>query len=56
MQRFQTITQQFLAKSKAAGKKKLIIDLSANGGGSGFLAYDLFEQVYSLLPALISSL
>lgn len=42
---FQDVAQQFLAKSKAAGKRKLIIDVSANGGGTILLSFDLFKQV-----------
>ncbi|MCJ1312728.1 hypothetical protein MMC25_006404 [Agyrium rufum] len=43
---FQNVTQAFLADAKAAGKTKLIIDLSANGGGTIFLGYDLFKQLF----------
>ena len=35
----------FLNESRAAGKRRLIIDLQANGGGTILLAYDLFKQV-----------
>jgi hypothetical protein len=36
---------EFLAKSKEAGMKKLVIDLQGNGGGSVLLGLDLFKQV-----------
>ena len=35
----------FLAACKEAGKTKLVVDLSANGGGSVFLGYEVFKQV-----------
>jgi hypothetical protein len=38
---------EFLAKSKEAGMKKLVIDLQGNGGGSVLLGLDLFKQVRS---------
>src|SRR5437762_1641686 len=44
-QEYQMVAQIFFADAKAAGKKKLIIDLSANGGGLVYLGYDLFKQV-----------
>ena len=43
---FQQVAQTFLAESKAAGKTKLVIDLSANGGGTVLLGYDLFKQLF----------
>jgi hypothetical protein len=42
---FQKTTRNFLAMSKQANKKRLIIDLSANGGGLVITAYDLYGQV-----------
>lgn len=42
---FQSTVQKFLAAAKAAGKKKMIIDVSSNGGGALFLGYDTFKQV-----------
>ncbi|KAF2146091.1 uncharacterized protein K452DRAFT_105588 [Aplosporella prunicola CBS 121167] len=48
---FQEVGTKFLAMAKAAGKKKLIIDLSANGGGTILQGYDLFKQLFpSILP------
>jgi hypothetical protein len=38
---FQQVGQKFLAAAKAAGKTKLIIDVSANGGGTILQGYDL---------------
>lgn len=48
---FQRIGTQFILGAKADGKKKLIIDLSANGGGTILQGYDMFKQLFpSLLP------
>jgi C-terminal processing protease CtpA/Prc len=44
-QEYQSVAQTFFADAKAAGKKKLIVDLSANGGGVIYLGIDLFKQV-----------
>ncbi|KZF23881.1 hypothetical protein L228DRAFT_246725 [Xylona heveae TC161] len=46
IQEFQAVAQEFLAKSTKDGKKKLVIDLSSNGGGTVYLAYDLFKQLF----------
>ncbi|KAK0715986.1 peptidase S41 family protein [Lasiosphaeris hirsuta] len=43
---FQRTLEEFLAKSKAAGKKKLVIDVSANGGGYIIAGYELFAQLF----------
>jgi hypothetical protein len=43
---FQAVAQNFLAAAKAAGKKKLIVDVSANGGGTILLGYDLYKQLF----------
>jgi hypothetical protein len=43
---FQSVQQIFFAEAKAAGKTKLIIDLSANPGGYIFLGYDTFRQLF----------
>lgn len=37
---------EFVQKAKAAGKQKLIIDLSFNGGGSVDLSLDLFKLFF----------
>ncbi|KAJ4286656.1 hypothetical protein N0V90_012908 [Kalmusia sp. IMI 367209] len=43
---FQQVGEKFLAAAKAAGKKKLIIDVSANGGGTILQGYDLYKQLF----------
>ncbi|KAF2397154.1 hypothetical protein EJ06DRAFT_566892 [Trichodelitschia bisporula] len=43
---FQSVTEKFLAEAKKAGKKKLVIDVSGNGGGYIVLAYELFKQLF----------
>ncbi|KAI8943578.1 hypothetical protein NX059_001574 [Plenodomus lindquistii] len=43
---FQRLSQQFIPKALADGKKKLIIDLQANGGGTILQGYDLFKQLF----------
>lgn len=37
---------EFLGKSKQAGKKKLVIDLSMNPGGEIMQAYDVYSQMF----------
>ncbi|KAF2502476.1 peptidase S41 family protein-like protein [Lophium mytilinum] len=43
---FQSTNRNFLAKAVADNKTKLIIDVSANGGGTVLQAYDLFKQLF----------
>ncbi|KAA8644776.1 hypothetical protein EYZ11_005133 [Aspergillus tanneri] len=43
---FQKTVKQFLAKCTQANKKKLIIDLRENGGGSTSLLLDTFMQLF----------
>ena len=43
---FQDTAAKFLAAAKAAGKKKLVIDVSANGGGTILLGYDLYKLLF----------
>lgn len=43
---FQFVNQEFISRAKAAGKTKLIIDVSANGGGTILQGYDLFRQLF----------
>ena len=43
---FQTVVQEFLADAIAAGKTKLVVDLSANGGGLILQGYDTFRQLF----------
>ncbi|KAF2092915.1 hypothetical protein NA57DRAFT_69502 [Rhizodiscina lignyota] len=45
-QEFQNVNTNFLQKAKADGKTKLIIDLSANGGGTVMQGYDMFKQLF----------
>lgn len=45
---FQDMAGSFLQNAAKAGKKKLVIDIRGNGGGSVFLGYDLFKQVCQL--------
>lgn len=43
---FQAVNTYFIERAVAAGKKKLIIDVSANGGGTILQGYDLFKQLF----------
>lgn len=43
---FQQIEQKFLADAVRDGKTKLVIDISANGGGYILQGYDLFRQLF----------
>lgn len=43
---FQQVAQKFFADAVQAGKTKLVIDLSANGGGYILQGYDLFRQLF----------
>lgn len=43
---FQSTAEKFLAAAKAAGKKKLVVDLQANGGGTILLGYDLYKLLF----------
>ena len=45
-QGFESVTQNFLATAKAAGKTKLVVDLQGNGGGLLSLGYDAFLQLF----------
>lgn len=42
----QLVIQEFLADCTSAGKTKLIVDLSANGGGVVMNGYDAFKQLF----------
>jgi hypothetical protein len=42
---FQATVEKFLVMSKESGKRKLIIDLTTNGGGFVIAGYDLMAQV-----------
>ncbi|KAL8391774.1 hypothetical protein RB595_002110 [Gaeumannomyces hyphopodioides] len=43
---FQQTVERFLAKCKDAGKERLVIDVSSNGGGFVVAGYDLFAQLF----------
>jgi hypothetical protein len=43
---FQAVVQNFIADALAAGKTKMVIDLSANGGGYILQGYDTFRQFF----------
>ncbi|KAI0173672.1 hypothetical protein GGR52DRAFT_398787 [Hypoxylon sp. FL1284] len=43
---FQRVAQDFYASAVQAGKKKLVVDVQANGGGYIFLGYDGFRQLF----------
>ena len=43
---FQSVIETFISDAKAAGKTKLVIDLSGNGGGIILLGYDAFRQFF----------
>lgn len=48
---FQAVNTFFIETAAALGKTKLIIDVSANGGGTILQGYDLFKQLFpSILP------
>lgn len=43
---YQKVAEEFFRDAKRDGKKKLVIDLSQNGGGLILLGYDLFRQLF----------
>ncbi|KAI1334670.1 hypothetical protein F5Y15DRAFT_409507 [Xylariaceae sp. FL0016] len=43
---FQRVAQDFFAACVQAGKKKLVVDVQANGGGYIFSGYDIFRQIF----------
>jgi hypothetical protein len=43
---FQSVIEMLISDAKAAGKTKMIIDLSSNGGGDILLGYDAFHQFF----------
>ncbi len=43
---FQAVTDNCIAQARAAGKTKLVVDLSANGGGYILQGYDFFRQLF----------
>ena len=56
IQSFSTTIADFISKSKAAGKTKIIIDVQKNGGGGYLLATDAFKQVRTPLVSCYSPL
>ena len=47
----QHVVQEFLQACRDQSKKKLIIDVSSNSGGSVFLGYDIFKQACIIFVA-----
>lgn len=43
---FQSVVETFITKARSAGKTKLVIDLSGNGGGTILVGYDTFRQLF----------
>uniref|UniRef100_A0A8H7N2W7 Tail specific protease domain-containing protein n=1 Tax=Bionectria ochroleuca TaxID=29856 RepID=A0A8H7N2W7_BIOOC len=43
---FSDAVSSFIKKAKEAGMKKIVIDLSGNGGGNVLLGYDVFKQFF----------
>ncbi|KAI1339966.1 peptidase S41 family protein [Xylariaceae sp. FL0016] len=43
---FQTTVESFLSQSKQAGKQRLVIDVTANGGGLVVAGFELFAQLF----------
>jgi hypothetical protein len=43
---FENVVRQLLATASENNRTKIVIDLRSNGGGSIFLAYDLFRQLF----------
>lgn len=44
---FQAVQRNCIAQARAAGKTKLVVDFSANGGGYILQGYDFFRQFFS---------
>ena len=43
---FQEVVAAFLERSRRAGKRRLVVDLSANGGGFVVAGFELFAQLF----------
>ncbi|KAI1418045.1 hypothetical protein F5Y13DRAFT_199153 [Hypoxylon sp. FL1857] len=43
---FQNAVETFLSKSRAAGKQRLVLDLTENGGGFILAGFELFAQLF----------
>ena len=52
---FQDAVVEFLEKAKAAGMKKVLIDLQQNVGGDVFAAYDAFRRFFPTVDAFTGS-
>lgn len=50
MTNLQQVIEKFLVLSKEQNKKKLVIDLAANGGGFIVAGYELFNQLFPGIP------
>lgn len=44
--KFQAVMHDFLIEAKSKGKKKIVIDMQGNNGGSILLGYDMFFQFF----------
>lgn len=47
---FQNVLSEFLDACRKAGKKKLVIDVTANNGGTIFLGYEAYKQLFPKAP------
>lgn len=47
---FQQLTEKFLAMSKQAGKQRLVIDVTGNGGGLVAAGFELYAQLFPGTP------
>ncbi|KAJ0114556.1 hypothetical protein J7T55_004800 [Diaporthe amygdali] len=47
---FQKLTENFLAMSKQAGKKRLVVDVTGNGGGLVAAGFELYSQLFPNTP------
>lgn len=46
----QVVVADFLNKSKTAGKKRLVVDVTSNGGGLVAAGYELYTQIFPNTP------
>ncbi|KAI9692521.1 MAG: hypothetical protein M1822_006752 [Bathelium mastoideum] len=53
---FTEAIQQFLTKSKAAGLRKVLIDLQQNAGGDELLAFSVFKQFFPSIEPYAGSI
>lgn len=52
---FQNTSKVFLAQALKDGKTRLIVDVSANGGGTILQGYDLFKQLFPFIDAFAAA-